>query len=287
MILAANDNGSVAADAIRFVGGPGGATDVAYLHTDHLGTPQAMTDANAQVLWWRDQTPFGQTVAAGGFSQNPLRFPGQFADAESGLAYNYFRDYDPALGRYIQSDPIGLRGGLNTYGYVGGNPLTRIDPYGNLTVYVWRGKGEQWGHASIELENKTYISWWPDIYNAEETKSMEYNIYCAPPLERTLNLDSRDERRRPDTAIKIDGLDEEAIQKWWDEFRDSHRWCTLDQNCSTTVAEALDVGGGMVDALIGGGRPSPVIWAPEDVEAYAAAITIGQTIRNALGRIFK
>jgi RHS repeat-associated protein len=128
--LAANDNGSVAADAVRFVGGPGGATDIAYLHADHLGTPQAMTDANAQVLWWRDQTPFGQTVAEGGFSVNPLRFPGQYADVESGLAYNYFRDYDPALGRYIQSDPIGLGGGLNTYGYVGGNPVSYVDPTG-------------------------------------------------------------------------------------------------------------------------------------------------------------
>ncbi|MEO3430523.1 RHS repeat-associated core domain-containing protein [Pelagibius sp. CAU 1746] len=128
--LAANDNGSVAADAIRFVGGPGGATDIAYLHNDHLGTPQVMTDASAQVLWWRDQTPFGQTVTAGGFSQSPLRFPGQIADAESGLAYNYFRDYDPALGRYIQSDPIGLGGGLNTYGYVGGAPLRYVDLYG-------------------------------------------------------------------------------------------------------------------------------------------------------------
>ena len=128
--LAANDNGSVAADAIRFVGGPGGAADIAYLHADHLGTPQAMTDANAQILWWRDQTPFGQTVAEGGFSSSPLRFPGQYADAESGLAYNYFRDYDPALGRYIQSDPIGLTGGLNTYGYVMGNPLKGTDPSG-------------------------------------------------------------------------------------------------------------------------------------------------------------
>ncbi len=89
-----------------------------------------MTDAGGQLLWWRDQTPFGQTVAEGGFSASPLRFPGQYADAESGLAYNYFRDYDPALGRYIQSDPIGLGGGLNTYGYVGGNPLRYADPLG-------------------------------------------------------------------------------------------------------------------------------------------------------------
>ncbi|WP_236209927.1 RHS repeat-associated core domain-containing protein, partial [Pseudomonas tohonis] len=59
-----------------------------------------------------------------------LRFPGQVADAHSALYYNYFRDYDPETGRYVESDPIGLDGGLNTYGYVGGNPLISVDYYG-------------------------------------------------------------------------------------------------------------------------------------------------------------
>jgi RHS repeat-associated protein len=59
-----------------------------------------------------------------------LRFPGQFFDQATYLHYNYFRDYDPRTGRYIESDPIGLAGGINTYAYVGGNPLSRTDASG-------------------------------------------------------------------------------------------------------------------------------------------------------------
>ncbi|WP_168191026.1 RHS repeat-associated core domain-containing protein, partial [Pseudomonas sp. PIC25] len=66
----------------------------------------------------------------------PLRFPGQLYDAHSALHYNYFRDYDPQTGRYVESDPIGLAGGLNTYGYVSGNPAKFSDPRGESQVLV-------------------------------------------------------------------------------------------------------------------------------------------------------
>ncbi len=115
---------------------PTGAVPLAYVHTDPLGMPQALTDAAGGVVWRASYDPFGEaTVNAdpdgdGAQTMFNLRLPGQYFDAETGLHYNYFRDYDPRLGRYLESDPIGLEGGLNTYAYVGGNPLGRIDPRG-------------------------------------------------------------------------------------------------------------------------------------------------------------
>jgi RHS repeat-associated protein len=111
--------------------------DVFYVWPDHLGTPRLITDAANQSRWeWPNADPFGNNLpnenpaGLGVFTYN-LRFPGQYYDQESGTYYNYFRDYDPSIGRYIESDPIGLRGGLNTYVYVR-SPLTDIDPLGQM-----------------------------------------------------------------------------------------------------------------------------------------------------------
>ncbi len=110
---------------------------VYYIHPDHLNTPRFIADETQKIVWrWDQREPFGVTPpnddpdGDGVKFDFPLRFPGQYFDRETNLAYNYFRDYDPAIGRYIESDPLGLPVGLTTYAYVVDNPLDNSDFFG-------------------------------------------------------------------------------------------------------------------------------------------------------------
>ena len=104
------------------------------IHTDNLGTPTAMSDDNAEAVWRADYSPFGLASIVLDERVLNLRFPGQYADDETGTHYNYFRDYDPATGRYLTSDPIGLAGGDNGYVYALLNPLGLTDVWGLFAV---------------------------------------------------------------------------------------------------------------------------------------------------------
>ncbi len=124
--------------------GAGASQKLYYVEPDALGTPRVVIDptrgTTGTTVWKWDLAgeAFGTTAP----NQDPdgdatnfvfdLRFPGQRYDAASGLNYNYFRDYEAATGRYVESDPIGLAGGVSSYGYVGGAPLGASDSSGLL-----------------------------------------------------------------------------------------------------------------------------------------------------------
>lgn len=139
------------------------------VHSDHLNTPRKLSNADGQPVWQWSYSAFGEdkpTIARNRFANlditpNPgttsfsevrfnLRYPGQYADEESGLYYNYFRSYDVRTGRYSQPDPIGLDGGWNRFGYVDANPLTFADPEGLDPVgQVIGGAVGTWGGRAL------------------------------------------------------------------------------------------------------------------------------------------
>jgi RHS repeat-associated protein len=99
-------------------------------HNDHLGTPRELTDERGQVVWAADYDVYGRINGLQAVkSENLIRFQGQYEDCETGLFYNWFRYYDPELGRFISQDPLGLLGGLNLYEYAH-NPINWVDPPG-------------------------------------------------------------------------------------------------------------------------------------------------------------
>jgi len=118
-----------------------GGVNIYYVHTDHLNAPRKVAQPTTGTLAWRwDTDPFGtmapnQNPAGLGFFPYNLRFPGQYYQAETGLNYNWMRDYDPLIGRYIESDPIGLAGGTySTYEYCNANPLAHGDESGQAFI---------------------------------------------------------------------------------------------------------------------------------------------------------
>ncbi len=129
-----------------------------YYHNDHLGTPQVLTDENREVVWRAEYEPFGEATETLSIVEQNLRFPGQYFDRETGLHYNYFRDYDPRIGRYVQSDPIGLAGGLNAYTYVLNNPLRYIDPLGlDVTISFNPNSAAGAGHVGIGVNTTNTV----------------------------------------------------------------------------------------------------------------------------------
>jgi RHS repeat-associated protein len=171
-----------------------GATESAYwYHTDHLGTPKSMTDNTQQVVWRVETDPFGNEIGNSIKTvENNLRFPGQYYDQETGLNQNFNRDYDPKTGRYPESDPIGLAGGMNPYSYASANPINWIDPDGLRRIRI------------------------NDVDDPFEKAAWDYPGYIV--ISGHGNLDSIGNHRKPGDPLRIsytvDDVVENLVGKW-------------------------------------------------------------------------
>jgi len=162
--------------------GTAGASNIAIglynVSTDQVGAPRViMRQSDEAIAWrWDSAEAFGATApdqnptGLGTFSFNQ-RLPGQLFDTESGLFQNWNREYNSRIGRYMQSDPIGLAGGVNTYGYVSGNPLSYADPTGEVAISIVTGiVGAAIGGTANYLVQKYYQKKcdinWLDVGNA-------------------------------------------------------------------------------------------------------------------------
>ena len=152
-----------------------GAEQIYYINADQLNTPRLLTNSDGIPVWTWDGEAFGNTPpntnpsGLGSFTFN-LRFTGQYYDAETGLNQNYYRDYDPTSGRYIESDPIGLKGGINTFAYVRENPLRGTDPYGlaeickMISEMEWVAINRGW--KIVGYKNVYVNEFWDAVFNA-------------------------------------------------------------------------------------------------------------------------
>jgi RHS repeat-associated protein len=113
-------------------------SDTHVVYSDHLARPYKVLDRGGTTKWAAVLKAFDRTVSTDSLGGLHLGFPGQYYDAESGLWQNWHRMYDPTVGRYTQSDPIGLEGGINTYAYVAHDPANRFDLTGLMDSVTTR-----------------------------------------------------------------------------------------------------------------------------------------------------
>jgi chitinase len=165
----------------------GAPATVYYIDADQLNTPRMITDASNNVVWrWDNSDPFGYNLP----DQNPSglgtfefnqRMPGQYYDKETGLHYNYFRDYDPSTGRYVESDPIGLDGGINTYTYGLGNPVSNTDPTGLFVPLIIPGICAAGGCEAAAAAAAAAATWWGSRQPAANSSSSSASQSKACP----------------------------------------------------------------------------------------------------------
>jgi len=216
------------------------AAKLHFIHPDHLNTPRLIADSTGTTVWrWDQGEPFGNDVpnndpsGVGAFEFN-MRFPGQYFDRETNLAYNSFRDYDSAIARYIESDPIGLRGGINTYVYVRSSPLRLIDPEGLRVQQCCRPAAIAYGlvdHCWIKTDT---------LAGGMDTRaqcSLPGKDRADPPYSPVVVSDHSCDI--PTNCHDMDDIDEDCVNRHIGAFGASLGRFGLFNNCQTFTYDVL------------------------------------------------
>jgi RHS repeat-associated protein len=224
------------------------------IEPDALGTPRVVVDpargTHGTVVWrwglsgeaFGDEKPNEDPDGDGIAFVLDLRFPGQQYDSATGLNYNYFRDYDASTGRYVQSDPIGLAGGVSTYGYVAGNSLSRIDPRGLDVIGIHTNttsEGPKSEHAWIGIYDdsgnlRMTIGAWKKTHRAvigvPNACQCDDGVYWN--MERNLGYSGISNFYFYASKDQVKQIMDFSMQEW--------SWSLYGNNCSTWVEEAME-----------------------------------------------
>lgn len=230
------------------------------IHSDHLGTPRVASNDKKETVWKANYSPFGKAEVVTNTITLSLRLPGQYEDQETGTHYNYLRDYDPNTGRYVTSDPIGLKGGVNTYAYVGSNPIQAIDPLGLYRLVMGfevndssafiggiHDLNKDYGHMYFYLvDNNEKIS---DVFSFGPAEQMT-KIGEIIGVEGTIDYGIGEES-------KLFNLDINTAQYFYiltkvkgSRINPPRYWTAINQTCASTGLEEID------DILLNLGLPN-------------------------------
>ncbi|QQZ27762.1 RHS repeat protein [Thiothrix subterranea] len=223
------------------------------IYADQIDTPRIITDVTGKTVWLWESKPFGETAPNEDPDKDGLalrysqRFPGQTFDAETGLHYNFHRDYNPVTGRYVQSDPIGLDGGMNSFGYVRENPLIYLDLLGEKTAVIHNGmtSGNPFGHSAIAFTRAGIYS-----FGNSTPRASSLIGYTAREMPR---------RNTTMTIINTTYAQEQRMLSFINRYSGSMESIGYYDNCAYRTSSTLDK---LYQDLSFFQRLSPTPWSP-------------------------